>query len=239
VRYRILIVDDDADHAESLADILEMRGHQVELAYTGEDAISRFSEVDFDIVLMDVKLPGRNGVETFFEFKKRRAHARVWMMTGYSVEQLVAQAVENGALGVLRKPFSTAALLDAVENVKPRGIVLIADDDPLFTDSIMPVLATHGYRIEIASTGEEALRKLSNCRVDCLLLDVRLPVLSGIEVFMRLREAGRLVPTILVTGYDPDDETQQLGLLTQGLLIKPFDPAVLLKAVAELNLDAR
>jgi two-component system, NtrC family, response regulator HydG len=232
---RILIVDDDRDHAESLADILEMRGHRVELAYSGEEAVERFLSADFDLTLMDVQLPGMNGVETFFEFKRLRADARVMMMTGFSLEQLVAQAVDNGALGVLHKPFGAADLLAAVENVKPRGIVLVADDDPLFTSSIIPVLSAHGYRVETAGTGEEALRKLSTGTVDCLLLDVRMPVLSGLEVYLRLKEAGRLVPTILVTGHAADDDTRRLCLMTQGLLVKPFDPAILLEAVADLQ----
>ena len=232
---RILIVDDDHDHAESVADILDMRGHRVELAYTGEEALARFYEADFDLVLMDVKLPGKNGVETFLEFKRVRPDARVLMMTGFTLEHLIRQAVDNGALGVLRKPFNARDLLQAVENVKPRGIVLIADDDPLFTGSIVPVLAAHGYCVETAATGAEALHKLSNGTVDCLLLDVRMPVLSGLEVYLRLKKAGRLVPTILVTGHAGDDDTEQLRLMAQGLLIKPFDPNVLLRRVAELG----
>jgi two-component system, NtrC family, response regulator HydG len=232
---RVLIVDDDRDHAESLADILEMRGHRVDLAHSGEEAVERFCGSDYDLVLMDVQLPGMNGVETFFEFRRLRADARVVMMTGFSVEQLVAQAVDNGALGILYKPLSAADLLAAVENVKPRGIVLVADDDPLFTASIVPVLVSHGYRVETAGTGEEALRKLSSGRVDCLMLDVRMPVLSGLDVYLRLKEAGRSVPTILVTGHAGDAETQQLRLMTQGLLIKPFDPILLLEAMAALS----
>ena len=232
---RVLIVDDDRDHAESLADILEMRGHQVVLAYTGEEAFARFQKTEFDITLMDVKLPGMSGVETFFEFRKVRPDARVLLMTGFSVEHLVAQAVENGALGVLRKPFNAQDLIDAVETAKPRGLVLVADDDPCFTSSIVPVLSAHGYRVETAGTGEEALQKLSQRRVDCLLLDARMPVLSGLEVYLQLKRTGRLVPTILVTAYAADDETQQLRLLTQGILIKPFDPGALLQRLAELG----
>lgn len=232
---RILIVEDDRDHAESLADILEMRGHDVELAHTGEQAFRRFCEADFDITLMDVKLPGMNGVETFFEFRKVRPDARVLLMTGFSVEHLIAQAVEDGALGVLRKPFNAQDLFDAIETVKPRGLVLVADDDPCFTSSIIPVLSAQGYRVETAGTGEEALRKLSQCRVDCLLLDVRMPVLSGLEVYLQLKRSGRLVPTILITAYAADDETQQLRLLTQGVLIKPFDPDALLRRLAALG----
>jgi CheY-like chemotaxis protein len=180
-----------------------------------------------------------NGVETFFEFRRVRPDARVMMMTGYSVEHLVRQAVDNGAVGVLRKPFNADDLLNAVDNAKPRGIVLIADDDPVFTGSIVPLLVAHGYHVETASTGEEALRKLCSARVDCLLLDVRMPVLSGLEVYLRLKRAGRLVPTLLVTGHAADEEVQQLRLLAQGLLIKPFDPAVLLDRVAQLGAGAR
>jgi len=66
----VLVVDDDRDHAESVAEILEMRGHRVELAYTGEEAIARFCEADFDMVLMDVKLPGMNGVQTLLRVQE-------------------------------------------------------------------------------------------------------------------------------------------------------------------------
>jgi two-component system, NtrC family, response regulator HydG len=232
---RIFVVDDDRDHAESIADVLEAKGHEVELAFTGEEAVARFRAADFDVVLMDIKLPGINGVETFFEFRKIRPSAHVFMMTGYSVEQLIAQAVDNGALGILKKPFGMAELLAAFEDVKPRGMVLVADDDPLFANSIIGLLASQGYRVETAATGPEALEKLESNEIDCLLLDVRMPILSGLEVYLRMKQTGRAVPTILVTGHAGDDETGRLGRMTQGLLVKPFDPAALLRAMAELS----
>jgi len=89
---RVLIVDDDRDHAESIADILLSEGYAVEVAFSGESALKRFTEVEFDVTLMDVRLPGMNGVEAFFLFRKVRPGVRVIIMTGYSVEQLIAQA---------------------------------------------------------------------------------------------------------------------------------------------------
>ena len=233
MKTRVFVIDDDQDHAESIADILAMRGYEVELAFSGEQGAARFREADFDIVLMDVKMPGMNGVETFFEFRKIRPAVKVMMMTGYSVEQLVAQAVENGALGVLRKPFAAVDLLEVLESVKPRGMVLVADDDPDFAMSIEPILRQNGYRVEIASTGPQALEKAATAGVNCLLLDLRMPMLSGLEVYMRLKEAGRVVPTIFVTGFaDQEQESlTRLRSLADGLLIKPFDPADLLRAI--------
>jgi DNA-binding response OmpR family regulator len=115
---RVFIVDDDRDHAESIADLLDLRGYEVEIAVSGEAGIARFQECDFDIVLMDVRLPGIDGVEAFFELKKIRPDVRVMMMTGYSLERLVARAVEHGALGVMHKPFAVSDLLATLEGTR-------------------------------------------------------------------------------------------------------------------------
>ena len=232
---RVLIVDDDRDHAESVADILEMRGYAVALAASGEQGVGLFRASDYHVVLMDVKLPGMNGVETFAEFKRIRPSARVLMMTGFSVEELVAEAVGNGALGVLQKPFAVSELLETLERVKPRGMVLVADDDPDFADSIEPILQRHGYVVEIARNGQEALEKASAPGVTCLVLDLRMPLLTGLEVYLKLKEAGAPVPTIFVTGYvdEHQDALREVSGFGQGLLVKPFDPAHLLRALDE------
>jgi len=116
---RIFIVDDDRDHAESIADVLSMNGHEVELAFSGEQAVERFAERSFDITLMDVKLPGMNGVEAFYELRRQCPDAQVIMMTGYSLEQLLSQAMLSGAGGILHKPFAIADLLTVVAHAEP------------------------------------------------------------------------------------------------------------------------
>ena len=93
---RIFIVDDHRDVAEGLADVLRMHGHEVEVAHNGEQAIRIFKEQDFDIAFMDVMMPGMNGVESFLEIRKIKPDAKVVMMTGYSVTQLLDQAIETG-----------------------------------------------------------------------------------------------------------------------------------------------
>jgi two-component system, NtrC family, response regulator HydG len=229
---RVLIVDDDSDHAESLADVIEMRGHTTQLAHSGEEALGYFREDEFDFVLLDVKLPGINGVETFLEMVKIRPSAQVMMMTGYSVEQLVEQAIEGGALGVLQKPFAAMEVLELLSQVKPRGRVLVADDDAAFVESVAPVLEAAGYAVEVAATGAEALEKMMSRPVDCLVLDMRLPVLSGAELYARLVKAGHAMPTVLVTGgHDDAEQDPQLRPQIRGMLFKPVDPNALLTAI--------
>jgi two-component system response regulator HydG len=114
---RILIVDDDRDHAESIADVLATRQCHVDLAFSGEDGVAKFSETPFEIVFMDVKLPGIDGVEAFFQCRKIRPQAKIMLMTGYSLEQLVARALGGGALGVLRKPFAMVEIFDVLQRI--------------------------------------------------------------------------------------------------------------------------
>jgi DNA-binding response OmpR family regulator len=228
---RVLVVDDDCDHAESLADVIEMRGHTAQIANSGEEALALFREADFDFVLLDVKLPGINGVETFLEMRKIQPAAQVMMMTGYSVEQLVARAVEGGALGVLHKPFAAMQVLDLLAKIKPRGRILVADGDAGFVDSVVPILERAGYAVDVASTGAEALDKMLCEPVDCLVLDLRLPVLSGAELYARLVKAGHDVPSVLVTGGDESEQDPELRSKIRGMLFKPFDPNALLAAI--------
>jgi two-component system response regulator HydG len=230
----ILIVDDDRDLAESLADVLEARGYAVELAGSGEEGVARFRQRDFDLVFTDVKLPGMNGVESFFAFRRIKPDAKVVMMTGFSVEQLLAQAIENGALAVLHKPFAIPDILAVLERIKPHGVVVIADDDPDFADSIEPVLRGAGYKVLVARDGEDAVAKVARGGVDLLVLDLGLPLLSGLEVYLRLKDAGKLVPTIVVTGREQElgADIATLQTMAEGFLVKPFDPAHLLRAIA-------
>ena len=235
-KLNILIVDDDPDFAGSLADVMELNGHNVEIAFKGEDAVKIFGERDFDITFMDIRLPGKNGVESFLDIRKIKQDARVVMMTGYSVEQLLSQAVENGAWGVLHKPLKMEKVLEMLDRIKQGGI-LIADDDPDFVHGIKEVLTSNGYSVFVAGNGREAVERLRANGIDVIILDLRMPVLNGFETYMELKRLGRLIPTIIVTAY-MNEETDALNTLRSlsvtGILTKPFDPEDLLGTLDEI-----
>ena len=105
---KIIIVDDDVDVAESLAEIFEFDGHEVALAHNGEDAVRAVGTQDFDFAFMDVMMPGMNGVECFRKIHEIRPDIKVFMMTGYSVESLLNEATEGGASGIFFKPVAAA-----------------------------------------------------------------------------------------------------------------------------------
>jgi two-component system response regulator HydG len=234
---RVLVVDDDRNFAKSMAILLRTRGYEVQVAHLGAEAVELFRNNDFDIAFIDVRMPGKSGVESFFEIRKFKPEAKVMMMTAYTVAQVLDQAIDAGALGVLHKPLELDKVVEAIEAAKPAGIVLIADDDPNFAESMRRLLTKQGYAVMVATTGREAIDTVLDNPVDLLILDLKMPVMNGLEVYLELKELGRLVPILIVTGYAVD-EAKSIEMLNDmsvtGCLHKPFKPGQLIEAIEEL-----
>lgn len=230
---RVLIIDDDRDLAESLAELIESHGHAVTVAFSGEEGLVKFRRQEFDLVLVDVKMPRMSGVETFIECRKLKPAARVVMMTGFSIEQLLREAIESGALRLLRQKFTGSDVIAILRRTQRRGVVLVTSDRAGFANKIEPLLAAHGYNVSVAQSSSEALGRVLEGRADCLVLDRQLPTARGLDVYLSLKWAGRPVPTIIVAG-GVADEGETLDLLrpmADVILKKPFDPEQVLLAI--------
>jgi len=114
----VLIVEDDPDFAESLLIALGVRNCRVDVARTGEEAIKKFRNLCYDITFMDIKLPGKNGVESLAEIKGFCPSARVVMMTGFSEAALLDKARQAGALDILRKPFRLKEMFSYIDHLQ-------------------------------------------------------------------------------------------------------------------------
>ncbi|MBW2306806.1 MAG: response regulator [Deltaproteobacteria bacterium] len=114
---QILIVDDDPGMTETLADILCDKGYGVNVAGDGYKAIEKGKEGRYDVALMDIKMPGLNGVETFEKFKQISPLTSVIMMTAYSVGELVKEALMKGAYDVIYKPLDIEKLITMIKAI--------------------------------------------------------------------------------------------------------------------------
>ncbi len=111
----ILIVDDDSGMTDTLADVFDEMGHTVAVAEDGFAAIDSIKKESYDIALMDIKMPGMNGVETFKEFKKTNPSTKVIMMTAYAVEELIKEALREGTFDVIHKPLDIGKVVELIE----------------------------------------------------------------------------------------------------------------------------
>ena len=120
MKTNILVVDDLKSSRLTLGGILEDEGHNVVLAENGYQAIEAAKQIPFDLIFMDIKMPGINGVQTFREVKKFNPQAAVIMMTSYSVEDLVRRAISQGAYTCIYKPFNAEKILTLVGEISRR-----------------------------------------------------------------------------------------------------------------------
>ena len=119
-RTSILIVDDKPELAMSLHDILVSLGHEAETANDGSKAIELVEARPFDILLIDIRMPGINGIDAFREIKLRQPTIEVIMMTAFTIDEVVSDALENGAYGILFKPFDVRKLLELVTKIEAK-----------------------------------------------------------------------------------------------------------------------
>lgn len=107
----ILLVDDDRDLVESLADFIELKGHDVDIAMTAEEGIAAASKNDYDAILMDIGLPDINGVSTFYSIKEMKPESRILLMTGFSSDQVEREFTPGDPLPVMTKPLDLDAMM--------------------------------------------------------------------------------------------------------------------------------
>ncbi|HKN33486.1 MAG TPA: sigma-54 dependent transcriptional regulator [Terriglobales bacterium] len=107
----VLIVDDEAEIRESLRTLLELEGYEVEAASTGEEGLSRIGERTFDLVLLDVALPDRNGLDILVDLRAIDRVISVVMITAYGTVENAVRAMQSGAANFIQKPWDNEKLL--------------------------------------------------------------------------------------------------------------------------------
>ena len=113
----ILIVDDDEGMVETLADILAARHYEVATARSGETALAHTRTRAVDVVLMDIRMPGINGVQALQAMKQTSPEIKVIMMTAFTRDELVAEAQRATAVAIVPKPLDLGYVLDLVDRV--------------------------------------------------------------------------------------------------------------------------
>lgn len=234
----ILIVDDDLGMTETLADIFDAMGYDVAVAGDGYRAIEMIGERAYDIVLMDIKMPGINGVETFKEVKRTSPSTKVIMMTAYSVEDLIKEALEGGAYGIIYKPLDIDKVTDLIEKAEKGALIPVVDDDPATCETLKDVMEEKSYKVGVAYSGEEAVRFAKEDDIDIAFIDVKMPVLNGLETYLAIKEINPGVTAVMMTGYRQEvADLVEVALRGSAYtcLYKPMDMDDIIALVEEIS----
>jgi two-component system response regulator HydG len=232
----ILIVDDQIGMLETFTDILEDKGFRVQTAEDGFSAIEKARENAFDVIFMDIQMPGINGVQTFRELKKMNSRVTVVMMTAYALDDLIAEAVSEGAFAVLYKPFDIEKVVQIIEQGTNKSVILVVDDSFEERQTLKDALETKGHRVTTAANGQEAIEFVQDGNVGVILMDVRMPGIDGIQTFEQVHKIRPEVPVIFITGYSIEEALRDaVSKGAYACLQKPLDMEKIVTVLQELK----
>ena len=229
---RVLVVDDQRSMRLTLAGIIEDQGHEVIEVEDGYQAIAATSRTHFDLVFMDIKMPGINGVQAFREIKKTSPGTVVVMMTGFAVEDLVEEALTEGAFAVVYKPFEIDHVIGLMESVLKTVVILVVDDRASDREILGQILTDKGFNVATAADGDEAIQMVKSNHHDIIFMDVKMPGKDGFTTFEVIRSIDPEARVIFMTGFvDEEPIRQAIDSGAYPIAYKPFDMTDILKLV--------
>lgn len=194
----LLVVDDEPDMRSSMTRILKLRGYRVSTASSGEEAIDCVRGSEPDGVLMDIVMPGIDGVEAFRRIRAFAPNVYVIFMTAFT--KAMEDARDEAPVEVLSKPVEFEQLCTLIESAAVTRPIMIVDDDPDFCQSLRRVLATKGLEVHVAHHADEAAQLFERRPRAIVLLDMKLNGKNGLEVLNELRQRNAKAIVFAMSG---------------------------------------
>jgi CheY-like chemotaxis protein/HAMP domain-containing protein len=223
----LLIVEDDPHYARIMVDLAHDHGLQVLVAARGAEALALARQYRPMAVSLDVFLPDMLGWTVLSQLKQDPAtrHIPVQIVT---LDEDRQHGLARGAFSFINKPTTTAGLKEALDRItdftRPRRKqLLLVEDDAGERLGITELLKDDDIDIVTAATGEEAIARMSASPPDCVVLDLRLPDMSGFDILERIKLDRTLcdVPVIVFTGRElSPEEDAQLHTMARSVVVK-------------------
>jgi len=218
----VLVIDDSATFRSAMQSTLESAGYRVLTTTTGEEGLQVAVNNRPAAIIVDNGLPGIDGTTVIRRVREDAALRRTpcLLLTASEDPAEELRALEGGADGFIRKDQDFSIILARLSAIlrssstpsafDPRSgflgpkKILAVDDSPTFREEFAAQLRQEGYDVVLACSGEEALELLAVQPVDCVLLDVKMPGLSGIETCSRIKGSPvlRNIPLLMLTSLD-------------------------------------
>jgi len=226
----VLVVDDNSDLLDTFSLILKRRGYNVDTAKEGYTAVDKCKKNHFDVILMDVVMPGMNGVEAFRKMWEISPNTKVILMTAFFDENELNNARREGVYQTVFKPVDIGQLLSLIKDAVGSQPILIVDDDVDFCRVMSKGLKLNGYNAYFATTGEEALTLARQYKFEAAFIDMKMPGIDGFETCLKIKENNPEVLTVMMTAYR-DEAKEKINKTSAACLYKPFDMSEVIKYI--------
>ncbi|OOG47779.1 response regulator [Rhodanobacter sp. C01] len=222
----ILVIEDDPAFARILIDMIHRKGYRALAAGDGETGLLLAREHHPTGILLDVMLPTMDGWTVIDQLKADEV-TRAIPVHFISATDDATRGLEHGAVGFLTKPVSRAAIDTAFKRLLHfaeghQRHLLIVDDEADARTAVRTMLSADNVLIDEAGTAEDALQKTSHTRYDCIVLDLGLPGMSGLELLEQLsKQPGGVPPVVVYSGRDLSRE--------ENLLLRQYTDSIVVK----------
>ncbi|MCH7725352.1 MAG: response regulator [Planctomycetes bacterium] len=199
----VLIADDEPNMRKTLSAILRREGYDVETAADGETAVQMCARRAFDVVLLDVRMPGINGVEAFRRIRRHREGVRVILMSAYGLDELKQAALDEGAIAFLDKPLDVNKVVELISQATETAI-LVVEDDAETAVSLSTALEDQGCHVTVVHSPHDALEMVEQIKFDIVFIDVNLPVMNGLDLYLAIKKTTPTSVAIIITGMEKE-----------------------------------
>jgi two-component system, NtrC family, response regulator HydG len=247
-KVRLLMVDDEEEFLEALTPGLERRGFVVDKAHEGKSALMLLSQERYEVVILDVKMPGPDGISVFHQIKQLHPELPVILLTGDGIVKQASATSKEGAVQYLAKPCEVEDLVKVAHHaarrkgVKPSPLMrldeeirlLLVDANQYLVANLSETLQQAGILVTAAATFAEALSLLERQVFDVALIEVRRPGKEGLALLRIIKRQSPLTP-VLVLSDQPYVETVVEGVKEGAFdfMMKPQKPEVLIDKIHE------
>ncbi len=240
---KILVIDDDRMNCDLLQSVFTRHGYDVSTAMSGLEGLALFRQQAPRVTVLDLRMPGMDGLTVLKEIRAMDPHAPVIILGGGATEVQENQARALRVTDFVRKGLSLDVLVEGVNRVvqqpvkpaaqwRPVGgpapdtgeTVLVVDDEELVRDLLVQFLSLRGYRALGVKDASDALALIEQASPDLILLDLFLPGMNGGEMLRRLRQKEFAGAVIIITGSQDEEVLEEAWALhPQEVLTKPID----------------
>jgi len=240
-RINVLIADD----VSSMRALLKTHLHKYNCDVCrevddGRKVIDAVKQSEPDIVLLDINMPGKNGLEVLKELVEKNIHNKVWIISGEAAKSVVVEAKLNGAIDFIAKPFTIDKIakivkqyekLSALEertnvpsNSKPTS-VFIVDDEPLMQALLVKVISNYHCQVMSKfSSGKEVINAFKSGRIpEITFLDIEMPECDGLEVLKFIKDNKVDTFVVMVSAHGTLENVKMcMESGADGFIVKPY-----------------
>lgn len=243
---RILVIDDEEIICNLLKDTLTEEGYQVETVTDSKEGLEKILRGEpFDILLTDIRMPKKDGMQILKEAKSRMPDMIVIIITGYPSIETIREASEYNAFDYITKPLDPDEVCDCIKrSLEARKIsrelkipekpprILVVDDMQSALFLAEGVLEDEGYHAEIAQNGQEALDRFKQKHFDIVIADLHMPGMDGIELLNNIKKLDIKTLVIIMTARPSiESAIQAFRHGAYDYITKPIDPDTVINTI--------